>query len=57
MSQHPISVENHLLASMSPGDFGLLRSHLEPVSLQTHEVLVEPYRAIEHLFYVKIPGS
>jgi CRP-like cAMP-binding protein len=52
MSQHPISIENHLLASMSPGDFGLLRSHLEPVSLQTHEVLVEPGRTIEHLFFL-----
>jgi CRP-like cAMP-binding protein len=38
---------------MLPKDFDLLRSYLEPVALPTHDVLVEPDRAIEHLFFLE----
>jgi CRP-like cAMP-binding protein len=52
MSYHQISTRNHLLASMTPEDFDLLQPYLEPVSLRAHEVLVEPGRTIEHLFFM-----
>lgn len=53
MSLHQEANQNHLLSSMMPEDFDLLRAHLHPVSLHVREVLVEPDRPIEHLYFLE----
>lgn len=46
-------VRNHLLASLSREDFGLLQPHLEPVSLNVQDVLVSPHEKIEHVYFLE----
>jgi CRP-like cAMP-binding protein len=51
---HPpqqLSIGNRLLASLSAGDFASLQPHLEPVSLDTRQVLIEPNTAIAHVYF------
>jgi CRP-like cAMP-binding protein len=47
------SVRNRLLRAMSPEDFARLAPHLEPVALNVRDVLVEPNRPIEHVYFVE----
>jgi CRP-like cAMP-binding protein len=51
---HPpqqLSIGNRLLASLSADDFASLRPHLEPVSLDMRQVLIEPNTAIAHVYF------
>jgi CRP-like cAMP-binding protein len=51
---HPpqqLSIGNRILASLSAGDFARLQPHLEPVSLDTRQVLIEPNTAIAHIYF------
>jgi CRP-like cAMP-binding protein len=43
---------NRLLASLSAADLGLLRPHLEPVTLKLHMNLEEPNRRINDAYFV-----
>lgn len=47
------SVRNRLLTALSPDDFSLLQPHLETVKLNLHDVLVEPHKPIEHVYFVE----
>ena len=44
------AIANRLLASLSSEDFASLRPHLEPVSLDTRKVLIEPNTPIAHVY-------
>jgi CRP-like cAMP-binding protein len=46
-----ISIGNRLLASLSSEDFATLQPHLEPVPLAVRQVLIEPNKAIEHIYF------
>jgi CRP-like cAMP-binding protein len=51
---HPpqqLSIANRLLASLPAEDFASLRPHLEPVSLDTRRVLIEPNTPIAHVYF------
>jgi CRP-like cAMP-binding protein len=51
---HPpqqLSIANRLLASLSSEDFASLRPYLEPVSLDTRQVLIEPNTPIAHVYF------
>jgi CRP-like cAMP-binding protein len=51
---HPpqqLSIGNRLLASLSANDFASLQPHLEPVSLDMRQVLIEPNTAIAHVYF------
>jgi CRP-like cAMP-binding protein len=51
---HPpqqLSIANRLLASLSADDFASLRPYLEPVSLDTRQVLIEPNTPIAHVYF------
>jgi CRP-like cAMP-binding protein len=51
---HQSSVTNHLLTALSPSDFALLQSHLEPVDLQLRQHV---FRAGEPMNHVVFPDS
>ena len=44
---------NRLLGAMSVQDFMLLQPHLELVSLHVQQVLVEPSKPIEHVYFLE----
>jgi CRP-like cAMP-binding protein len=46
-----ISIGNRLLASLSSEDIATLQPHLEPVPLAVRQVLIEPNKAIEHIYF------
>ena len=51
---HPpqqLSIGNRLLASLSADDFASLQPHLEPISLDTRQVLIEPNTPIAHVYF------
>jgi CRP-like cAMP-binding protein len=51
---HPpqqVLIGNRLLASLSADDFASLQPHLEPVSLDTRQVLIEPNTPIAHVYF------
>jgi CRP-like cAMP-binding protein len=51
---HPpqqLSIANRLLASLSADDFASLQPHLEPVSLDMRQILIEPNTAIAHVYF------
>jgi len=43
---------NRLLASLSPGDLGLMQPHLEPVSLKLRHDLEKPNRRIDDVYFM-----
>ena len=43
---------NRLLASLSPGDLGLMQRHLEPVSLKLRRDLEKPNRRIDDVYFM-----
>src|SRR6266446_10291507 len=43
---------NRLLASLSPGDLGLMQRHLEPVSLKLRHDLEKPNRRIDDVYFM-----
>jgi len=47
------TVRNHLLSGLSPDDFAALASHLEPVELELRQVMAEPNKPIEHLYFME----
>jgi CRP-like cAMP-binding protein len=47
----PSRPDNHLLAALSPADMRRLRPALREVSLKRGQVLREPGRAIEHVYF------
>jgi CRP-like cAMP-binding protein len=47
----PSRPDNHLLAALSPADMAGLRPFLREVSLKRGQVLREPGRAIEHVYF------
>jgi CRP-like cAMP-binding protein len=51
---HPpqqVLIGNRLLASLSADDFPSLQPHLEPVSLDTRQVLIEPNTPFAHVYF------
>jgi CRP-like cAMP-binding protein len=51
---HPpqqLSIGNRLLASLSADDFASLQPHLEPILLDTHQVLIEPNTPFAHAYF------
>lgn len=51
---HPpqqLPIGNRLLVSLSADDFASLQPHLEPISLETRQVLIEPDTRIEHAYF------
>jgi CRP-like cAMP-binding protein len=46
-----ISIGNRLLASLSLEDIATLQPHLEPVPLPVRQVLIEPNKAIAHIYF------
>ncbi len=51
---HPpqqLSIANRLLASLSAGDFASLQPHLEHVSLDIRQALIEPNKPIEYVYF------
>ncbi len=52
---HPMSsiIRNHILLALSRADLDLLQPHLAPVSLQVRDVLVEPNKPIEHVYFIE----
>jgi CRP-like cAMP-binding protein len=46
-------IRNKLLRALSPEDLHLLHPHLDPVSLQVRDVLVEPNEPIEHVYFLE----
>jgi CRP-like cAMP-binding protein len=49
--QEQSSIRNRLITAMSPDDFSLLQSNLEPVSLTLGQIIVEPHKLIEHVYF------
>jgi CRP-like cAMP-binding protein len=45
------TVHNRLLRTLSPEDFGLLQPHLEHVTVNRGDVLIEPNEPIEHIHF------
>jgi CRP-like cAMP-binding protein len=45
------SVRNRLLATLTPDDFDLLQPHLEPISLELRQWLIEAGGPIQHVFF------
>src|SRR4051794_4591107 len=45
------TVRNHLLSGLSPDDFASLAPHFEPVELELRQVMAEPNKPIEHLYF------
>ncbi|WP_134496398.1 Crp/Fnr family transcriptional regulator [Microvirga pakistanensis] len=50
-SPQQVSIENRLLAVLSPEDFARLQPHLESVSLDMRQVLIEPNTAIAYVYF------
>jgi CRP-like cAMP-binding protein len=50
-SPQQLSITNRLLASLSPEDFASLQQHLEPVSLDLRQALIEPNKPIEYVYF------
>lgn len=44
-------IRNRLLAALPPDDLRLLQPHLEPVTLNVGDVLIEPNRSIAHVHF------
>src|SRR5580693_8354163 len=53
MSQSSDRPGNHLLRAFSGDDFALIESGLEPVDLTLRQVIEEPHRPIEHVYFVE----
>jgi CRP-like cAMP-binding protein len=49
----PEGVSNRILTRLSPGDFGLLKPHLEPVDLPARTRLEQPNKRIEHVYFIE----
>jgi CRP-like cAMP-binding protein len=47
------SVRNRLLAALPAGDFALIRPHLEPVSLNQSDVIIQAHAPIEHVYFLE----
>lgn len=47
------TIRNRLLAYLNPGDFELLRPHLEPVVLDRDYVLVKPNTQITDIYFIE----
>ncbi|HYF55450.1 MAG TPA: Crp/Fnr family transcriptional regulator [Salinarimonas sp.] len=47
------SVRNRLLAILPPDDFAALQPHLEPVAFELRQVLIEPGKPVEHVYFVE----
>ncbi len=45
------SVHNRLLSGLTPEDFGLLQPHLEPVSLELRQWVIEAGKPIQHVIF------
>ena len=50
-SPQQVSIGNQLLASLSADDFASLQPHLEPISLDLRQVLIEPNTPIAHVYF------
>lgn len=46
-------VRNHVLAGLSPEDYGWLHPRLEPVNLPLRTYLIEPNKPIEHIYFLE----
>jgi CRP-like cAMP-binding protein len=44
-------VRNRLLAALAPDDRAALQPHLEPVKVELRQVLIEPGKPIEHVYF------
>jgi CRP-like cAMP-binding protein len=44
---------NYLLRAFSGDDFALIEPHLEPVALKLRQVIEEPHKPIEHIYFVE----
>jgi CRP-like cAMP-binding protein len=49
--QEQSSIRNRLLTAMLPDDFSLLQPHLEPVSLKLDQIVVEPHKHNEIVYF------
>ena len=49
--QPQISFSNRILTALSPEDFASLQAHLEPISFELRQVLIEPNQVIEHVYF------
>ena len=49
--QPQIAIGNRLLAALSPEDFASLQPHLEPISFELRQVLIEPNQPIAHVYF------
>ena len=47
----PQSTRNHLLAALSPPDYGLLESHLTKLEFGVRHSFEEANKAIEHVYF------
>lgn len=47
----PPSTRNHLLAALSPPDYGLLEPHLTPVEFEVRQIFEEANKAFEHVYF------
>src|SRR4051812_32718486 len=45
------SVHNRLLSGLAPEDFGLVQPHLEPISLELRQWLIEAGGPIQYVFF------
>src|SRR5215213_6233282 len=45
------SVRNRLLSGLTPEDFGLLQPHLEPISLELRQWVIETQQPIRHVTF------
>ena len=52
-STSPNFQKNQLLAALSNADLALLQPHLEPVSLELHQVLEAPNEPIKHCYFIE----
>ena len=52
-STSPNFQKNQLVAALSNSDYALLRPHLEPVSLEVHQVLEAPNKPIKHCYFIE----
>src|SRR5258706_2236583 len=47
----PQSTRNHLLAALSPADYGLLEDHLTKIALEARQSFEEANKAVEHVCF------
>ena len=50
-TKNPTGLKNTILASLPPKELGRFQAALEPVSLKFGQVLYEPGRAIQHVYF------